>query len=58
MAKKDKYQWANHISSLSKTDLKALIEGLEGSIALGIEVSRNMGYLNFAKKTLRGGINV
>lgn len=58
MAKKDKYQWANHISSLSKTDLKALIEGLEGSIALGIEVSRNTGYLNFAKKTLRGEINV
>jgi hypothetical protein len=54
MVKKEKYQWAIHIKSLPKDKLKALIEGLEGNIALGIEVSRNTGYLNFAKKTLRG----
>lgn len=53
--KKDKYQWANHIRSLDVATLESLIEGLEGSIKLGIEVSRNTGYLEFAKEVLYGG---
>jgi len=49
MVKKEKYQWALYMEALPKDKLKALIEGLEGNISLGIQVSRNEGYLKFAK---------
>lgn len=36
MVKKDKYQWANHIRSLSHDEIRDLIKALEGSIALNV----------------------
>ena len=52
MVKKEKYQWALYMKALPKDKLKALIQGLEGNISLGIEVVRNEGYLKYAKELL------
>ena len=54
MVKKDRYQWANYISALSKDEIKELIKAFKFHISVGIDVSRNEGYLEFAEKTLRG----
>jgi len=52
MVKKEKYQWAIHVNSLSKDSLRKLIDGLEGTIALNIDVVRNKAIVEFAKNRL------
>lgn len=49
---KEKYQWAVHIKGLPKVKLQGLIEALEFNISIGLDVSRNEGYLKFAKDCL------
>ena len=52
MVKAEKYQWAIHVNSLSNDDLRKLIKGLKGTIALNIDVVRNKAIVEFAKKRL------
>lgn len=47
---KENYQWAIYMRGLPKDKLKALIDGLKGNISLGVDVSRNEGYLKYAKE--------
>ena len=56
MTKKEKYQWAIHVNSLSRDDLRKLIEALEGTIALNIDVFRNKAIVEFAKNRLNSRV--
>ncbi len=56
MAKAEKYQWAIHVNSLSRDNLRKLIEALEGTIALNIDVIRNKAIVEFARNRLNSRV--